>query len=327
LLLAFGTTLLAADKAAPASAAKHPAAKEHKPQPAFNDPAEAGPDFLLQGEYAATNFGMQIVARGHGKFHSVGYQGGLPGAGWDGSPRREGDGEVKDGTVAFVDAKGKTVAVLAAETVTLKDESGATTGTLKKVTRKSPTLGAVPPAGAVVLFDGTSPDQWLNGKMTPDHLLMEGPTSKQKFGDATFHLEFRLPFMPFSMGQGRANSGFYVQGRYEVQILDSFGLKEVDNECGGIYHTAKPLVSMNFPPLAWQTYDVDFTAPRFKNGEKVECARITVKHNGVVVQDNLKIPGPTPGGVAKGEAETGPIYLQNHGNPVRFRNVWLVEKK
>jgi hypothetical protein len=334
LLLALGTTVLAADKAAPA--AKHPAAKEHKPQPAFNDPAEAGPDFLLQGEYAgsveqsgtAANYGVQIIARGNGKFHSTGFQGGLPGAGWDRSPRREADGEIKDGCVTFRDAKNKTVAVLAADTLTLKDGSGATIGTLKKVSRQSPTLGAVPPAGAVVLFDGTTTDQWNNGKMTPDHLLMQGPTSKRKFGDATFHLEFRLPFMPFSTGQHRANSGFYVQGRYEVQILDSFGLKEVDNECGGIYQVAKPLMIMNYPPLAWQTYDVDFTAPRFKNGEKVECARITVRHNGVIIQDNLKIPHPTPGGVAKGEAETGPIYLQNHaGDPVRFRNVWVVEKK
>ena len=229
--------------------------------------------------------------------------------------------------MTLLDAKGKTFAVLAAETLTLKDESGATIGTLKKVSRQSPTLGAVPPAGAIVLFDGTTAEQWKHGKMTADHLLMEGATSKQKFGDATFHLEFRLPFMPFSLGQARANSGFYVEGRYEVQILDSFGLKEVDNECGGIYHVAKPLVTMNYPPLAWQTYDVDFTAPRFKNGEKVECARITVRHNGVLVQDNLKIPGPTPGNVVKGEAETGPIYLQDHGNPVRFRNIWLVEKK
>ena len=190
--------VLAADKAAPAA---KPAAKEQKPQPAFNDPAKAGPDFLLQGEYAGANYGVQVIARGHGKFHSVGFNGGLPG-GLGPQCRHEADGEVKDGSVTFLDAKGKTVAVLAADTLTVKDQSGATTGTLKKVSRQSPTKGAKPPAGAIVLFDGTSVDQWKNGKMTPDHLLMEGATSKQKFGDATFHLEFRLSFMPFSQGQG-----------------------------------------------------------------------------------------------------------------------------
>jgi hypothetical protein len=273
-------------------------------------------------------YGVQIIARDAGKFHCVAFRGGLPGAGWDRGEKIEADGQRQDGVVTFrVPGTDKATASLASGTLTVKDESGRVLGTLAKVSRQSPTAGAQPPAGAIVLFDGTSAEDWQKGRLTPDHLLMEGAISKRQFRDATYHLEFRLPFMPSGAGQARANSGFYLQGRYEVQILDSFGLPGLDNDCGGIYHAAKPAVNMCFPPLSWQTYDVDFTAPRFQGSEKVENARITVRHNGVLIHDNFPLAGPTPGGVVKGEAERGPIYLQNHGNPVRFRNIWVVEKK
>ena len=127
--------------------------------------------------------------------------------------------------------------------------------------------------GPIVLFDGTRPTHFIDGRMTPDGLLMEGATSKQKFRDFTLHLEFRLPFMPTARGQGRANSGVYLQDRYEVQVLDSFGLKGENNECGGIYEIAKPAVNMCYPPLSWQTYDIDFTAAEFNDGKKTADAR------------------------------------------------------
>ena len=115
-------------------------------------------------------------------------------------------------------------------------------------------------------------------------------------------------------------------GSYETQMLDSFGLEGKDNECGGIYKVAPPKVNMCLPPLAWQTYDVDFTAPRFEGGKKVKNARVTVRHNGVVVHDDVEITTLTPGGTLKEERPAGPLHLQNHDNPVRYRNIWVLPK-
>ena len=128
-----------------------------------------------------------------------------------------------------------------------------------------------------MLFDGTSADKFDN----PSHLnaklktLDSGVTTKDKFGDYTLHLEFRLSYMPEARGQGRSNSGVYIHDCYEMQVLDSFGLKGENNECGGFYTMKAPDVNMCLPPLAWQTYDIDFTAPKYEGGKKVANARIT----------------------------------------------------
>ena len=223
-------------------------------------------------------------------------------------------------------------------------ESISGTFAMEKTIRLSPTLGAKPPEGAVVLFDGTKASlnknwqvsgpgrgvkeiQWLikDGAMevTP---RTSSIITKEHFGDVKLHIEFRTPFMPDARGQGRGNSGVYLQGRYEVQILDSYGLEGKDNECGGIYKVGSPLVNMCAPPMQWQTYDITFRAPRFDaNGEKTDPATLRVLHNGVTIQDNVKASGPTTAAPDNTEKGPGGIYLQDHGNPVQFRNIWLVE--
>jgi hypothetical protein len=197
--------------------------------------------------------------------------------------------------------------------------------------RQSPTLGKQPPEGAIALFDGSSVDHWdgVGGEATmSDGLLHQGANSKHRFGGCHVHIEFRLPYAPDARGQGRGNSGLYLQGRYEVQMLDSFGLAGKNNECGGIYEIRDPSVNMCFPPLQWQTYDVDFTAAEFdESGKKTANARITVLHNGVKIHDNIDVPRSTRAAPLGEGPEPGFIHLQKHGNPVRYRNIWVVEKE
>ncbi len=306
---------------------------------AFTEPEEAGIDYKLQGEYVGElsadegkkKVAAQVVALGDKKFNAVVYLGGLPGDGWSrGAEKYSGEGELKNGQIQFHPENSKasesTTAVLKDGKLTiLRDER--TIAELKNVERKSPTLGARPPKGAIVLFDGSNTEAWENGKLVEKNLL--GPTnasSKQKFGDHSLHVEFCTPFMPTERGQGRGNSGVYIQSRYECQVLDSFGLEGEDNECGGIYSIARPAVNMCFPPLAWQTYDVDFTAARYdKHGSKTKNAHVTIKHNGVVIHDDLELPHATPGGHPEGP-EPDSVFLQDHGNPVAFRNIWVVQK-
>lgn len=304
-----------------------------------DDPATvADPDFHIQGEYAGTikvidnevRVGVQVIALGNGMFRSVAYQGGLPGDGWDGSERRSAEAELQEGAVKFQGMIFNGQISTAGEkkgTLTVSDKTGAVIGQLQRVERVSPTIGAPPPAGATVLFDGKTPEQFENGKLTRSGLLAQGVTSKPKFQSCTVHLEFRTPYQPNDGGQGRGNSGCYLQGRYEVQILDSFGLDGKDNECGGIYSIKAPDANLCFPPLAWQTYDIDYTAALYDAaGKKTKNARITVRHNGVVIHRDVELPKTTTAAPVAEGPEPGPLYLQDHGNPVRFRNVWVLPK-
>ena len=201
---------------------------------------------------------------------------------------------------------------------------------LARVEKKSPTLGAKPPSGAVVLFDGTNLDAWQPAegpwKITSEGAVEvgKGPLrTKQEFGDGEYHIEFRTPYMPGKKGQARGNSGVYLLGRYEVQVLDSFGLETRDNECGGVYKIATPKVNACLPPLEWQTYDIVVRAPKFnERGEKIQNAVITVRHNGILIHDHVELPGMTGGSVSDKEAAKGILFLQDHGNKVQYRNIW-----
>jgi len=307
----------------------------------YTDRAATDADFPFQGEYEGVvkhdsgeaKFGVQVVALGDGKFDAVAYPGGLPGAGWTPPDKIKGSG-VREGEVVKlegVDLGGtKRKGEIRSGSLVVLDDAGAPIATLAQVERKSPTLGAAPPTGAVVVFDGPGPidetQTLVNPKLSEDGLLMQGVATKQEFGDAAWHIEFLLPYQPTARGQGRGNSGAYFQGRYEVQMLDSFGLEGKNNECGGIYSVAAPSVNMCLPPLSWQTYDVEVTSPKYEGDKKVKEARLTVRHNGVLIHDDVEVPKVTPAGRDGKDKSVGPLYLQDHGNPVRYRNIWVLPK-
>ena len=293
------------------------------------------PDFSVQGEYTNGRDGLQVVALGGGKFYVARLAGGLPGDGWDGRTVRP----------ARLDTSGVKRLVAG--------------GRFRRVERKSATLDAKPPRGAKVLFDSArareSLSNWQNGKVTPDGLLMEGTKTSAQFGSFKLHMEFRLPYKPTRApsAQDRGNSGVYTFNRYETQLLDSFGLhfdhidrddkrsgkwKNVFQEhlgfkpqsdrtqwCGCFYKFKTPKVNMCYPPLAWQTYDITFTAPKFQGDRKVANARMTILHNGYKIHDDVELPKGTGAGGGRKEVPKERIYFQGHGNPVRFRNIWIVE--
>ena len=307
------------------------AAAPKAPLPAWTDPAAAlreDPDFGVQGEYAGSAAGAQVVALGDGRFDAYLLEGGLPGAGWEpGKARTRLQGGRGDGGVVLKDEAGTTTATLRDDRLLVVGADGVTTE-LTRTTRRSPTLEEKPPEGAVVLFDGGSAEAWENGKVENGLLLATGCTSREQFADYTLHLEFRTPYMPTARGQQRGNSGIYHSGRWETQILDSFGLEGKDNECGGIYSVSKPRLNMCLPPLAWQTYDVDFTAAKFNPaGQRLTWPRITVRLNGVLVHEDLELAKDFTTAAPRTyvlSSPNGPIFLQNHGNPVVFRNIWVL---
>jgi hypothetical protein len=326
--------------ATPATAAKP--AEPKKEKPTFLTVEDAGPDYKLQGEYEGDagsanggKIGVHVLALGDDQFRAVFYEGGLPGAGWNQKTRKQADGKRAGDAVTFkVENADVTYTVNAdgTEIAAIVTAGGDKLWTAKKVTRQSPTLGAKPPEGAKVLFAAAedAAKNWQNGHADARGLLAAGTKTKDKFKDFSLHIEFLLPFKPLGRGQDRGNSGVYLQDRYECQVLDSFALKGENNECGGFYQQFAPSVNMCLPPLQWQTYDIDFTAAKFDAaGQKTAPARVTVRHNGVTIHDNVELKKPTPGGGLSGKdnADPGPIQLQGHGNPVFFRNIWIVERQ
>ena len=194
-----------------------------------------------------------------------------------------------------------------------------------------------PPSDAVVLFGGTDLSEWENGEAwsVKDGIAYAGKgyiTSKAKFGDCQVHLEWSAPDPPAGEGQGRGNSGLFLMGTYEIQILDSYDNKTYfDGQAGAIYKQTPPLVNAMRPPGQWNTYDIIWTRPRFNDdGSLKSPAYITALHNGVLIVNHFQLLGDTPyhrpPEYNKHEGRL-PIAIQDHGNPVRFRNIWVRELK
>lgn len=313
------------------------------PKYTLTDPDGKDQDFDLQGEFKGSaqlsqfstgEFGLQVVSTGGGRFQGQLLVGGLPSDGWNGFARIRLIGEREGRKLTLKGGPYNVLIQGMGKRATLKFEAGdIALGELERVHRVSPTMGAAPGPGGAMLFSGTppeTPDQenigticWQNAKLTDEGLLLAGTKTTHTYNDFRLHLEFRTPFMPNARGQARGNSGVYLNGRHEVQILDSFGLAGADDEAGAIYKYKKPDINMAFPPLSWQTYDITYQAPVFNaRGKKIENALISVEHNGVLVQDEVEVDGPT----GAGPEETPillPIGLQDHGAPVVFRNVWI----
>lgn len=196
------------------------------------------------------------------------------------------------------------------------------------------------PSDAIVLFNGTSANEWVHRDGRPAQwpvvngiLVCKSGTghiySKRKFGSAQIHVEFATPYMPQAHDQARGNSGVYLQGRYEIQILDSYKNPTYPNgSCAALYGQFAPLVNATRPPEQWQSYDIIFHAPACVDGKEVKPGSLTLLHNGVLVQDHVPVTKPTPGATYPNVCEDGPLELQDHHHPdvkdtlLRFRNIW-----
>ncbi len=288
------------------------------PVPTWTDAETAAketPGFQFLGEYKKSDAGLQVVPA-EGRYYVSIYQGGLPSDGWDGSQ----------------------IEHMWIEADTIADHLVGFT----KFDRASTLEFTTPPKDAIVLFDGTKNKHWKFATVK-NGLLQAGAATKKKFKDFKLHFECMTPYKPSLplSHPGRGNSGVFALGAYEVQVMDTFGLdpspeawkdtkliKKPNTWCGSIYGIRPPSINACSPPLAWQTFDVEFTAAHFDGEAKTSDAVMTIHHNGVLVQDQVKLPSGTGGGPQgpRPEVATGPIYFQKHGNPVQYRNIWIQEK-
>ncbi|MEM6691972.1 MAG: DUF1080 domain-containing protein [Planctomycetota bacterium] len=317
----------------------------------------------LMGEFVGTisrdgsskKFGLQLRTTGKRDFQALLIPGGLPGAGGEipevprPSVQEKNSDLVIDPNVGMSPAGRKAFQVVPALVGRLSDETlilsgfdaaifvnrdgckfidseGELVGRFDRVRRVSPTLGARPPEGAIVLFNGEEPSLLSGAEVTSEGLLKEGFQIAPMIQDFDLHLEFRIPYMPMMDSQKRGNSGIYLHSRYESQVLDSFATPPLFNGLGAVYRTFPPRLNMALPPLVWQTYDIRFTAPRFlASGEKFSNARISSWINGVIVQDDVEIPNKTGHGKPE-EPILLPTHIQDHNDPVRFRNMWMIDR-
>jgi 3-keto-disaccharide hydrolase len=192
-----------------------------------------------------------------------------------------------------------------------------------------------PPSDAIVLFDGKDLSQWkgekggeAKWKVMDGFVEVNGTGSivtKQEFGDVQLHVEWATPVEVKGEGQGRGNSGVYLQGRYEIQVLDSYQNKTYPKgQAGAFYLHSAPLVNASRKPGEWQSYDIIFRGPKKGPDGKAQPGSFTVLHNGVLVQDHVPVQGDaTTAAMFQGVVSKGPLVLQDHGNPVRYRNIWI----
>lgn len=193
------------------------------------------------------------------------------------------------------------------------------------------------PENAIALFNGKDLSNWhaRNGgpagwEVSDDVVSVVPRTgdivTDQKFTDFLLHLEWMEPDMPEATGQAKGNSGVYLQGRYEIQVLDSYGIEVPGKgDCGAVYDQFAPLVNACRPPLEWQTYDIAFRAARLDDsGNVIDQARVTVMQNGILIHNNVEVLGPTGGAMDDKIGEPGPILLQDHGNLIKYRNAWIL---
>lgn len=338
------------------------------------DPELIGVESRLQGEYVGglggERVGVQVVARGDRKFHALVLAGGLPGDGWDGGRYGLMESEAMEGNrVEFRSAgdDGGTAALDVAG-LTLRQKGGDLV--LRRVERKSATLGMAAPDGAMVLFgrgrsgaEAFEERKDIEGMTAPtlyrEHLLA-GAVTKQRFRDFRLHVEFMTGWEPENIPWRRADAGIYMMSRYEVAIGDSFGfdfdltgsagplaprlfceklkasrfpvltgarLTGAPRVCGSVFTYPSKVPNACLPPLVWQTFDIDFTAPRFgDDGKKRSDAEISVRLNGHSTVDRLLVPRPTPHGFKGPEEADGPIWFEAFGRRVLYRNVWLIER-
>lgn len=192
-----------------------------------------------------------------------------------------------------------------------------------------------PPSDAIVLFDGKDLSNWRNDKggeakwkVMDGYAEVNGTgniVTKEQFGDVQLHVEWATPAEVKGEGQGRGNSGVYLQGRYEIQVLDSYQNKTYPNgQAAAFYGHAAPLVNASRKPGEWQSYDIIFHGPKKGPDGQVQPGSFTVLHNGVLVQDQIPVKGDaTTAAMFQGVVSKGPLVLQDHGNPVRYRNIWI----
>lgn len=306
--------------------------------------------------------GFHLIALGNGQFQFVLYPGGLPGDGWQvGSIRMFGSGVVEEDEIVLTTERILSIDTVYPVQETIKttryrfhieplkaDELSGPSCVLErtergvipllrleKIYRQSATMGLAPPKDACVIFDGTNTDAFVTTHEGPAKVNRKRPDGVTLWAGATtqamdrwwerpltLHVEFMNTYRPNSRGQARSNSGVFLAETYEIQILDSFGLESEMGDCGALYSSRIVDVNVCYPPLIWQTYDIEFTPPKFQDGKKTANSLWTVKFNDVTVHDNYEMINKTPADKEELPEPRG-LYFQPHENRVQFRNIWI----